>query len=175
MGFRPFQPIKHDTLNGMNPHLSFNNPSSNLSYDMEAPEAALSTNSKGEKKSRKRRRLSCERDLSPESFRKARNKRLAKESRNRKGKYVKTLENKISELETKIVELNEKLESYRKRVAHLEIQDSRGHESLSSAQDYWHNDVSAALKEKSKTAGAHMKSIINYFVSTLGVEGSDRK
>ena len=41
------------------------------------------------KKWRKRRRLSCEKDLSPETFRKVRNKRLAKESRLRKGNYVK--------------------------------------------------------------------------------------
>ena len=127
------------------------------------------------KRSRKRRRLSWEKDLSPETFRKTRNKRLAKESRARKGNYVKNLEDKVTELEKKIVDLTEKVESYRKKIAHLEISDSRGHEALSAAQEYWHQQFCKALTEDSSTSASHLKEIMNYFVTTLGVAGSDRK
>lgn len=61
------------------------------------------------------------------------------------------------------------------RIAHLEINDGRGHEDLSSAQEYWHKDMSKVLTEKSKTSSSHLKDIMQYFVSTLGVDGSDRK
>ena len=79
------------------------------------------------------------------------------------------------ELEKKIVDLNEKIESYKKKIAHLEISDKRGHEALSTAQDYWHQQFSEALKEDSSTSTSHLKEIMNYFVTTLGVAGSDRK
>jgi exonuclease VII small subunit len=126
------------------------------------------------KKTRKRRRLPCERDLSPETFRKTRNKRLAKESRQRKNAYIKSLEQKVSELEEKIIDLNEKLESYKKKVSLLEINDSRGHENLSTAQEYWHTQLSEEIN-KNSTSRSHLKSIVEYFVATLGVAGSDRK
>lgn len=57
----------------------------------------------------------------------------------------------------------------------MEISDERGHEELSTAQDYWHEQFSAALKENNGTSSDHLKDILNYFVTTLGVAGSDRK
>lgn len=62
-----------------------------------------------------------------------------------------------------------------KRIAHLEIDDKRGYDNLCSAQECWLNDVSKSLKEGSKSSQSHLKEIITYFVSTLGVNGSDRK
>jgi len=121
-----------------------------------------------------RRRLSCERDLSPETFRKTRNKRLAKESRNRKGNYIKSLEQKVAEQEKTIVLLNEKLENYKKKIAYLEIDDKRGYANISEAQDYWHNQLSDALGNPS-TSQDHLQNIVDYFFHTLGVAGSDRK
>lgn len=160
MGFRPYHIVKLESQEGHETIGQFTSSGHSSNWDP--------------KKTRKRRRLSCERDLSPETFRKTRNKRLAKESRNRKFNYIKSLEDKITELENKVVMLNEKLETYQKKIAHLEIKDTRGHENLGSAQDYWHNQVSEALKGKS-TSKEHLKDIVDYFVATLGVAGSDRK
>ncbi|CAI2363943.1 unnamed protein product [Moneuplotes crassus] len=126
------------------------------------------------KRTRRRRRLSCERDLSPETFRKTRNKRLAKESRARKGNYVKTLENKVQELEQRVVMLNEKLENFKKKISYLEIGDKRGYHNITEAQDYWHNQLSDALTNP-QTSPDHLKDIVEYFLNTLGVAGSDRK
>jgi len=161
IGFRPYQPAKPDISQKV-PNVM---PSSfsNLSSMTEEP-----------KRKRKRRRMSCEQSLSPETFRKARNKRLAKESRQRKGTYIKTLEQKVFELEDKIINLTEKLEDFKKKVSLLEINDRRGYETLSSAQEYWHDQMSAALKDKSSSK-SHLKDIVEYFNSTLGVAGCDRK
>lgn len=71
--------------------------------------------------------------------------------------------------------MTEWIESYKKKIAHLEIHDERGHKNLSEAQDYWHQEFSSALKEESSTKSNHLKEIMNYFVTTLGVAGSDRK
>lgn len=161
-GFQPYHLVKHELKEKSQSKDSGPFPSSN-------------TSSAGEsKKTRRRRRLSCEKDLSPESFRKTRNKRLAKESRMRKVGYIQSLEQKVSELENKIIALNERLESYRKKISHLEIDDKRGHENLSTAQDYWHTQVSETLKKKS-TSESHLKDIVDYFIATLGIAGSDRK
>jgi hypothetical protein len=167
MGFMPYNFGKNSTQPSLtNNYLSNNNV-------IIANTDSVDSDSK-HKISRKRRRISIERDLSPETFRKTRNKRLAKESRNRKTVYIKSLEAKISNLESKIISLNEKVESYRKKISHLEINDGRGHENLSSAQEYWHNDMAKILKDKSKNKNLSMDKIVNYFVSTLGVIGSDR-
>jgi hypothetical protein len=84
------------------------------------------------------------------------------------------LEDKVASLEKKIIILNEKLESQQRKISHIEIKDSRGHQTLSEAQDYWHNQLSEALINP-HTSKEHLKDIVDYFVGTLGVAGSDRK
>ena len=72
------------------------------------------------------------------------------------------LEDKISDLEKKVTVMTEQIESYKKKIAHLEISDDRGHKNLSEAQDYWHQQFSEALKEDSATSSNHLKEIMNY-------------
>ena len=51
--------------------------------------------------------------MDPETFKKERGKRLAKESRKRKKEYLKTLEAKVEMLEEKVARLTKELETYK--------------------------------------------------------------
>lgn len=106
-----------------------------------------------------------------------RNKRLAKDSRDRKAKYIKDLESEIAQLKAQNRELMEKLESYKKERAYVEIGDNRGYNALKEAQESWHQQLSIALKETEKDSdtSTRLKNSINYLSNTLGPAGTDRK
>ena len=116
VGFQPLSSMSSQTnsLAFMSDVIRINSSLQQTSAQEGEGQINTKSNPRSQKKTRKRRRLSAERDMSPETFRKARNKRLAKESRMRKSAYIKSLEEKISTLEKQIVSLNEKCESYRK-------------------------------------------------------------
>lgn len=114
IGFQPFRPLPHHFIPRQYSDVSMPNVT-HLTGPLQKLEEfnTFSSDEVSSKKQRKRKRIPEERDLSPETFRKTRNKRLAKESRMRKTNYIKSLEDKISNLENKIVSLNEAIESYK--------------------------------------------------------------
>ncbi len=97
--------------------------------------------------------------MDPETFKKERGKRLAKESRKRKKEYLKTLEAKVEMLEEKVARLTKELETYKSWERFLEIGNPRGvsaFESIQNMKSYGYQDLPKFLEKEGST---HRESI----------------
>jgi type II secretory pathway component HofQ len=118
--------------------------------------------------------------MNPPISRRERNRRFAKESRDRKNRYIKKLEERVEQMEKKIMNLNLELEQYKNLLKISDISKDKDTELQTVLKDF--KNTSAFFKEKIQEANKTEKlcmgtweKILQNVGTNIGPKGSVRK